>query len=222
LAFPAGAAPAQGDGPLPATARGPREAELNALLDPVSKGLAEGKLPEAIAAAEAAQAIARDARGERSEEAIGLLEMVAMLREKHEEWAPAIDARRRALEARVAASCPVHWKSVDARFALVRIEALAAMGADARRDLAEADRLLLQAGALRRRGRDAKAVAPARRALELRHKVWGEGHHETLVPLGNLAVLLSASGDRAAARLRYEQSLEQRQAMLGEDHPTLS
>ena len=47
----------------------------------------------------------------------------------------------------------------------------------------------------------------------------GERHPDTAASLNNLAVLLEAQGDYAAAKPLYEQALAIHKAVLGERHP---
>ena len=47
----------------------------------------------------------------------------------------------------------------------------------------------------------------------------GERHPDTATSLNNLAALLEAQGDYAAAKPLYEQALAIRKAVLGERHP---
>ena len=47
----------------------------------------------------------------------------------------------------------------------------------------------------------------------------GERHPDTAASLNNLAVLLQAQGDYAAAKPLYEQALAIHEAVLGERHP---
>ena len=47
----------------------------------------------------------------------------------------------------------------------------------------------------------------------------GERHPDTATSLNNLALLLEAQGDYAAAKPLYEQALAIRKAVLGERHP---
>ena len=49
--------------------------------------------------------------------------------------------------------------------------------------------------------------------------VLGERHPDTATSLNNLAVLLEAQGDYAAAKPLYEQALAIHKAALGERHP---
>ena len=58
------------------------------------------------------------------------------------------------------------------------------------------------------------------RVLEVRARVLGEEHPDTLTSMGNLAVTLSAQGDHAGARQLEERVLEVRKRVLGEEHPS--
>ena len=55
--------------------------------------------------------------------------------------------------------------------------------------------------------------------LEVRMRVLGEGHPDTLTSMNNLASSLLSSGDAAAARELFERVLADRARVLGEEHP---
>jgi tetratricopeptide (TPR) repeat protein len=57
------------------------------------------------------------------------------------------------------------------------------------------------------------------RVLDVRKRVLGEEHPDTLTAMGNLAMTLSAQGDHASARRLEERALEARKRVLGEEHP---
>ncbi len=68
-------------------------------------------------------------------------------------------------------------------------------------------------------GQYADAEPVYRKALELRQKVLGPEHPDTLSGLNNLAVCLEKKGKRADAEPLYRQALELRQKVLGPEHP---
>ena len=66
---------------------------------------------------------------------------------------------------------------------------------------------------------EAGDLVAARRALAIREKQLGPDHPDTAISLGNLANLLEAQGDLAAARPLHERALAIREKRLGPDHP---
>ena len=63
------------------------------------------------------------------------------------------------------------------------------------------------------------AAQPLLSALAIREKALGPDHPDTATSLNNLAMLLRAQGDLAAARPLYERALAIREKALGPDHP---
>jgi tetratricopeptide (TPR) repeat protein len=63
------------------------------------------------------------------------------------------------------------------------------------------------------------AVVFSRRALEIRERVLGAEHPQTLTSVNNLASCLRALGDAAAALPLYRRALESRERVLGAEHP---
>jgi formylglycine-generating enzyme required for sulfatase activity len=71
---------------------------------------------------------------------------------------------------------------------------------------------------LKAQGELAGERALEERVLEVRRRVLGEEHPETLSSMGNLAMTLKAQGELAGARLLEERVLEVRRRVLGEEH----
>ena len=196
-----------------------RLVERDRLGEQAQKLQAEGKLAEAIAAAGAMLAIEREVLGEASEDAIGSLELLAGLHEDRDDWSAATTARARVLALRSGSMGDEHWKTIDARFAMGRAEAVGRLDRDGRLRFAGVKQLSAQFMDLYGKGRFGEAVLPARQALELNREVLGERHPSTINSLGNLAFLLQARGDLDAARPMLERALRLREEVLGERHP---
>ena len=58
-----------------------------------------------------------------------------------------------------------------------------------------------------------------RQTLELREKVLGVEHPDTLMSMNNLAMVLQAQGKYEAAEEMHRQTLELREKVLGPEHP---
>ena len=121
----------------------------------------QGKLPEAIKAAEAMLGIEREVLGETSEDAIGSLELLLQLHQDREDWAAARKAGKEVLNLRSATLPKDHWQVADARWALDNIDTVAKLSDRDRRRLREADRLVQQVEELSARGKYSEATGPA-------------------------------------------------------------
>src|SRR5262249_59574493 len=106
-------------------------------------------------------------------------------------------ARREVLDLRVAAAGPEHWKAVDARWALARVEAALKLDAAGRARMTEAKRLSGEVKPLYNRGQYKEATDRARRALALFEELLGERHPDTITCLDNLAVIPGDLGAHA-------------------------
>jgi CHAT domain-containing protein/tetratricopeptide (TPR) repeat protein len=193
--------------------------ERDRLLKEAQRFRQEGKLAEAIAAAEAMLPIERKVFPADHDDLVGALGWLADLELEYDQFAKATAARVEALEILTKRLGATHWKVTDARVALENVKTRALLTREQRRQLGEADRLGLDAGALYQQGKYAEATRSARRALAMRKEVLGERHLDYATSLNNLALLLNSQEDRAAARPLYERALAIRKEVLGERHP---
>jgi tetratricopeptide (TPR) repeat protein len=116
----------------------------------------------------------------------------------------------------IEAGGPVECRSLR----LSAVAAPAPPGADQQKELDEAGRANDEAVRLFQAGKGREALDLARRAYEIRKRVLGERHHDTLLSLANLATQLDHQGDRRQARANYEEALRAFKELLGDDHPT--
>jgi CHAT domain-containing protein/tetratricopeptide (TPR) repeat protein len=189
-------------------------------LDKQAKALHEqGKLAEAIKAAEAMLAIEREVLGETSENAIGSLKLLAQIYLDREDWVAAKRDRTQVLALRTKALGKEHWKVTDARLALEDVETFAKLSPDQRGRLPEAEKANHEMAAMYREGKYRDATRLARRCVDIYRGVLGESHREYATSLSNLAVMLSEQGDLTAARPLDEKVLALRRELLGERHP---
>jgi tetratricopeptide (TPR) repeat protein/CHAT domain-containing protein len=93
-------------------------------------------------------------------------------------------------------------------------------GADQQKELDEADKANDEAVRLSEAGKGREALDLMRRAYDIRKRVLGERHHDTVLSLANLASQLDRQGDRRQARADYEQALRAFKELLGAGHPT--
>jgi tetratricopeptide (TPR) repeat protein len=180
---------------------------------------AEGRLDEAVEAAEGKLAIERQVWGAASEEALDSLDLIAALNELRDRWPASIAARREILALRRGTLGDGHWKAVDARWSLDRAETLARLGPDARRRIAEADRIDQVMVTRYAAGRYAEAEAMAREVAATRGDVLGREHPDYAESLNNLGSVLLYASDSAGARPLLERALAIRRRTLGLRHP---
>jgi tetratricopeptide (TPR) repeat protein len=92
----------------------------------------------------------------------------------------------------------------------------------AQRELAEADRLAMELRRRLERNDPAGALAAATRQLELREKLLGPRHPETLTSIDDLAASLALAGRAIEAESMYRAVLDRRRDVLGDDHPDVA
>jgi CHAT domain-containing protein/Tfp pilus assembly protein PilF len=193
--------------------------ERDRLAEQAQRLQAEGKLTEAIAAAEAVLKIERKVLPADDDDVLDSLDWLAGMYVERADFAAAKTARIEALELLRKRYGEAHWKVTDARLALDDVERQARMTREQRQKLAEAEGLYRELAALNRAAKYGEATARARRVLALRKEVLGEHHPDYALSLNNLAFLLNSQGDYAAARPFYEQALTITKQVLGERHP---
>ena len=104
-----------------------RLTERDRLWDETMKLDSDGKLADALVAAESVLAIERSVLGEKSDDAIDSMELIASIHERRENWPEAIAMRRDVLKLQVRVLGESHWKVTDARLAVQDVERRAAM-----------------------------------------------------------------------------------------------
>jgi CHAT domain-containing protein/Tfp pilus assembly protein PilF len=179
----------------------------------------EGKLTEAIAAAEAMLAIERKVLPADDPDLAISLGWLADLHLGRDDFAAARAARQEALQILRKHFGEPHWKVTDARLALEYVDMRASRTAEQRQRLSEAVQLNEKVLALYNEGKYGEAVTAARNALSIHKELLGERHLYYATGLNNLALLLNLQRDYAAARPLYERALAIRMEVLGERHP---
>ena len=180
---------------------------------------AQGQLDEATTAAEKMLAIEREALGAGHQEVAASLAWLAGVYAEREDFAAARAACREVLALRVKLHGEKHWQVIDARWALARVERLAALDPDQRRRLAKADRLNQRVVRLYEQCRYREALELAQEALKIDRQLLGEEHPDYAKCLRNLAGLYHAMGAYGRAEPLFRQALEIRKKALGEEHP---
>jgi tetratricopeptide (TPR) repeat protein len=180
---------------------------------------AEGKLPEAVAAAEKMLAIERQVFGDLHAEVVESLQLLAELHEAREDFAAARKARQEVLAIQTKLLGERHWEVTDARLALEYVERLARLEPADRRRLTEAWELNGRVAQLYEQGKTQQALPLAQKVLAICKEVLGERHPAYAESLHNLAGLYRNQGEYAKAEPLFRQSLEIYKQALGERHP---
>jgi CHAT domain-containing protein/Tfp pilus assembly protein PilF len=205
--------------PAPARAERPDLQQRNRLLARARQLQQQGKLPEAIAAAQAVLAIERRLFGDVHGDVAESLEWLAQMYQQREDLAAARAARQEVLAVRTRLHGAKDWRVTDARLALAHAERLAALTAEQRRRLREVeqvDQRVEDLGGARRFG---EAIPLARQAAATRRELLGEVSEPHAASLVNLGWLYREAGEYAPAGQAYRRALAVRKELLGEDHP---
>ena len=165
---------------------------------------ASGNLCDAITSANAMLAIEQKVLPADHEDIIGSLDWLGRLYVEHADFASAKVTRQQALDLLKKRYGEKHWKVTDARLELDDVDRGARMPQQQRKKLAEANRLKQDIFTFYRVAKYDAAIALARREILIRKAVRGDRHPEYAQSLNNLAALLGARGDYAAARPLYE------------------
>jgi tetratricopeptide (TPR) repeat protein len=206
-------------GSLCAADENPRLAERDRLWTKAQDLREQGKLTEAVAAAEAMLAIERAVLGSDHDETADSLLWLAECDVRLGNFAA---ARRRLIEARSVFTKhhgPGFWKVTDARLELADVDRLAALTPDQRASLADAERRIERALELREAGKSAEAIADVERAVEARERLLGPRHPKAAEAVNLLGLLCDDAGHAERAGSLYRQALEVRVKALGEVHP---
>ncbi len=180
---------------------------------------ADGKLTEAVAAAEGMLAIERKLEGDHLDEILGSLQWIAEVEAEREHFQRVIEIRQEVLERLRNVRGAGHWTTVVARLALQETKSFAQLSPRQRERLAEADGLIPRAKQLSAARRYGEAVDLASRVLAIRKDVLGPRNTDTMKSMIDVAALLQAKGDYAGARPLFEETLAIRKEVLGPRHP---
>jgi tetratricopeptide (TPR) repeat protein/CHAT domain-containing protein len=179
----------------------------------------EGKLVEAVIAAEKMLAIERQVFGDVHEDVAGSLEQLAEMHEQREDFAAARKARRGQLAVQVKLYGEKDWRATDTRVLLSDVDLLGKLETEQRRQLREADSLLGRVSQLDDQGKAREALPLAKKALEIRRSVYGAEHHRTADAFVFLANLYEGMGAYTQAETLYRNGAEVYRKTLGDKHP---
>jgi CHAT domain-containing protein len=183
----------------------------------------EGKLQDAITAANKALAIERRVFGEVHAQVATTLSRIAALHEKREDFDAAEKVRQEVLTIHRACLEVGHWEVIDARLALAHTRVLKKLTPQQRRRVREAYEVTSQWEKFRERGDYLtalpKALPRAVEALKEHTELLGDKHPYTIESLDYLGILYRDSGDHAKAEPLLRRALALRKTVFGDRHP---
>ena len=179
----------------------------------------QGKLTEALAAAEKMLAVELQLPGDKYDQGLATRIVIAQLHEERGDFVSARKTREELLAIRSKAGGADHWRTADAQRALKNVDVLEHLSSADRQQLTLAARLNETVIQLHGQGKSRDALPLAGQVTDIRQKVLGEQHPEYANSLNNLALLHEALGDSAKAEPLYRQALDINRRVLGERHP---
>ncbi|MBY0528202.1 MAG: tetratricopeptide repeat protein [Gemmataceae bacterium] len=177
------------------------------------------QLPQAIAVLEHALAVRTEVYGRTHGTRVNTLEHLAERCEENEDFDKAAHALKELIDVRRTVHGPDHYKVVDARWDLRRVERKAQLGAADRQRLKDAGKQSRDVVEAIDRGEPDKAIRLSTEVLALRRQLLGGDFPETSSALTNLGGSYQAKGDYTNARRYMDEALALREKSLGLDHP---
>jgi hypothetical protein len=157
----------------------------------------QGKLKEAIQAAEKMLDAELKVFGELHDDPIGSLVQIAELREQLEEFLAAKEVYQRVVELQTKRFGKGDWRVTDARIASEGMDLRDKLDAASRKELGEAISQQLQLHAEYGKGNSAQAAKLGEAIVAIDRKVLGEAHPDYATSLNNLAALYNSMGQHA-------------------------
>ncbi len=149
------------------------------------------------------------------DEAISLAEQVLVIRVEHQGPQSGLGGRWTDAQGN-----PAEWYEVaDARRAVADLRGAAGLGAEDRADLASLIGSDEQQDQLKQAARYAEAQAIVARQLDIRRRVLGDEHPDTLLSINNMGSLLTVLDKLSQAEPYLREALEARRRVLGDEHP---
>ena len=184
-----------------------------------SKLREEGKLKEAIAAAEKMLAAEMKVYGELHEEPVGSLKLIATMQEQLEQFGEAKKTRQRLIDLQTKRFGKEEWRVTDARTALQSLEIVERLSENDRSELRRAEEENTRLVAEYRKGNFDAAARMGVKVLATRKKLLGENHPDYATSLNNLALLYHSMGVDEKAEPLFLQAKDLTKKLLGENHP---
>lgn len=160
----------------------------------------EGKLEEAIVAAQKMLAAEVEEHGELHDDPIGSMTQIAECREKLEQFVEARKVRERILELQTKRFGKDALKVIEARLAVENIDVLKTNTPKAKERLKERDRLWAESRKLVADGKSAEAAVLVAKVMEIEAEVFGADHRELDSTALDLTKRYSQAEDWPAAR----------------------
>jgi len=174
----------------------------------VQKAERDGKLAEAIAAAEKMLAVERQVLGEAHEDTAGSLDWLARLYSETGDFAKASAAADAAVTIQAKLHGGEHWQTVAARRNRDDVELLSKLEEADRRRVFEVRRLSSLAIRFYNQHQDAKSLQRAQQVVEVRRQLLGDAHPDTARALNFLGIVQERRKDFAQAEALYRQATE--------------
>ncbi len=191
----------------PPDEQGELESKRDLLWNAAQAQLAEGNLEVAIAAAEAMLAIERQIYGNEHAEVAYTLRWLGERYIEIEDFESARTAQQEQIRILAKLHGRLHWRVIDARWALRHVDVVAKLSAPDRAALVRADGLERDALLANRHADYAHARELVAEVLAIRRRLLPVPHPDLAKSLNNLGAVLKAQGDIANARQTYEQVL---------------
>ncbi len=139
---------------------------------------------------------------------------------KADRWDEAIARAEEMLALRARAQGPKHFETVDAEWNLKTLRRVAVMSKEDQGAYRSAGIMGEQARTLYSQGKHTQAQQLIEKVLEIKRRLFGDEHPETLKSQSDLAADLLAQGKYAEAQRLLEKVLQLDERLLGTEHPT--
>jgi tetratricopeptide (TPR) repeat protein len=198
---------------LATSARQERLKERDRLAKQAQAFAGQGNMAEAIAAGRKKLDIEREVLGNRHDEVIITLHLLAKWQMANEAFEDARKDLQDVLDIQIKRYNEQDWRAADARRTLADHDQLAKMRPAPRKKLAEAERLDARVAVLYAQGNSPEAEKLSRAALDLRKEVLGEQHPDLAASLNRLGLVLEKRRDLNSAVDCYKRSLAMRERL---------
>jgi CHAT domain-containing protein len=219
LAARAGAQATEPKSPPPSAEQAEKLKERDALVPQIEKAQAENRLDDAVRLIEKMMALEKVIFGPVHLEVAGSLDWLGSVHAARGDTKASRQARMEALEMYTKLEGAKHWRTIDVRIAVERLDKVASFSADDRQRFAEAEQFLKQVRTLRDAKKYKQAIEAGLKANELYRKIFGVRDRQTLNSIDWLAWLATADKDYAGAEQYRRQYLEGVHDLLGDQHP---
>jgi CHAT domain-containing protein/tetratricopeptide (TPR) repeat protein len=194
-------------------------AERDAAVDRSQDLRGQGKLAEAIAARQTALEIERRVFGDVSDETAESLDVIGSCQLERDDFAEARKTFEQTRDILARLHPKNHWRLIDARLELEDVQLREHLTPAARRELAAADQVDVQALASFEKGKFGQSIKQESQALEIRRRILGEENPTTANSRIKLATLYARTGEFSKAEKLSLDSLKVSRKIKGNLHP---